>query len=223
MLLSAASVAADALGERAANDGHRRAVVLRQRPHGAAAEVRARRVAAVADEVERTILSRPPRTKIAPPPPPSSVSPVLLPPRTEVLHDEARRGLVIAVRRRPGLPLVAGVLVEDPALPAAAERDQAAAIEDDPTAGVDHLGGLLQLDPNRARPAAEPDDPAFRDRPDDRARRAAPRRAFADPSIGVRGVNRPRLAGTGTAALAAGAATANRIRKMTSSARIRTT
>ena len=147
-------------------------------------------------KVDPTIFSRPPRANIAPPPPPSYVEPVALPSaKRQVLHHETRRGLVVTVRRGPDLPPVAGVLIEDPALPAAAERDQAAAVEDDPTAGVDHLGGLSHLDPHRRRPAAEPDDPALCDRPYHRAGRAAPRRAGPDPTVWARAVYRLRRVG----------------------------
>ncbi len=113
----------------------------------------------------------------------------------QVLHDEPRRGLVVAVRRGPDLPLVAGVLVEDAALPAAAERDQAAAVEDDAAAGVDHLGGPLHLDP---RPGRGPQrnrmiPPLATARTTARDVQLA-RRAVADPAVGVRGVDRPRRA-----------------------------
>ena len=62
----------------------------------------------------------------------------------QVLHGQLGVVLVLAVRRRPALGLVAGVHVEDPALAATAEGDHAAAVEHDLGAGVVHdLGGLV--------------------------------------------------------------------------------
>ena len=196
MLLSAAPLLQTPPVKRAARDVHRPPVVLRERPHGAAAEIGTRRVAAVAgerraDDLEpaaaredraapAALLGRPGGVAVR---------------EGQVLHDQPGRGLVVAVRRGPRLLRVAGVLVEDAALPAAAEGDQAAAVEHDAPAGVHHLGGPPQLDPDRVGPAAEPDDPALRDGPHDRARGAAPRRAVADPAVGMRGVDGPRLPG----------------------------
>ncbi len=195
MLLSAPPLLQTPAREGAANDGHRlrrgaaRALARRRRRGpGPSRRSGCRRTSSA------TILSRPPRAKIAPPPPPSYVAPVALPcGERQVLHDEARRGLVITVRRGPDLPPVAGVLIQDAALPAAAEGDQTAAVEDDAAARVDHLGGPSHLDPHRVRPAAEPDDPALCHGPHDRARCAAARRAGPDPTVRARRVDGPRL------------------------------
>src|SRR5215218_6260505 len=140
------AVAASPVGEAAADDVNRLVAMLGQGPHGAAAEVRASRIAAVADErraddlqptaaredrAAATVVGRPGRVAVR---------------ELQVLHHQARARLVVAVRRGPLLPLVAGVLVEDAALPAAAEGDETAAVENDATADVDHLGGPPHLD-----------------------------------------------------------------------------
>ena len=168
--------------------------MLRERPHGAAAEVRSRPVATVADKRRAHDLE--PAAAREDGAAPATV--VRLPGgvaggERQVLHDETRRGLVITMRRGPGLPPVAGVLIQDTALPATAEGDQTAAVEDDAAARVDHLGGLSHLDPHRVRAAAEPDHPTLCHRPHDRARCAAPRRAGPDPTVRARRVDRPRL------------------------------
>ena len=206
MLLSAAPLLHTPPVNVLPDDVHRPAAVLRQRPHGAAAEIRTRRVAAVADEPRADDLepSAAREDRTAPAAVDGRAGGVAVG-EGQVLHDQTRRGLVLAVRRGPGLLLVAGVLVEDAALPAAAEGDQAAAVEDDATAGVDHLGGRLQLDPDRVGPAAEPDDPALGDRPHHRARRAAPRRAAADPRSGWEVSTARASRGTRTAAAVASA------------------
>src|SRR5262249_46484869 len=54
----------------------------------------------------------------------------------DVLHGELRRVLVLAVAAGPVLSLVAGVLVKDAHLAAAAEGHLAAAVDDDLGAGV---------------------------------------------------------------------------------------
>ena len=87
--------------------------------------------------------------------------------------------LVLAVRRRPALRLVAGVHVEDAPLAAAAERHLAAAVDHDLGPGVvADLRGGLHGDRHRVGTAVERDD-ARRPRHgvDDRGARAARRRA----------------------------------------------
>ena len=111
----------------------------------------------------------------------------------QVLEDQPRRRLVVAVVGGPGLLRVAGVLVEDAALAAAAERDEAAAVDDHALAGVDDLRGLLEHDRHRVGAAAEPDDPALGHRAYDGPRGAAARRAVADPAVGDGGVDRTGL------------------------------
>ncbi len=107
----------------------------------------------------------------------------------EVLHDQLGRLLVLAVRGRVALLLVAGVLVEDPALAAAGQRDLPAAVEDRARVRVDDLRGLGHRDRHRSRAAVERDHPAGRDRGDDRGRGAAGRGAGADDAVRVRGVD----------------------------------
>ena len=116
------AVAAPAAGEGAADDVDRPAAVLRQRAHGGAAEVGAGLVAAVADEggVHDLEPAAPHEDRAA------AAAVVGLTGRVavdqpEVLDDEPRRRLVVAVVGGPGLLRVAGVLVEDPALSAAAQ------------------------------------------------------------------------------------------------------
>ena len=135
------SNAATGARERAVDDPHRPAVVLLERPDGAAAEVGPGPVAPVAVEREPT-MSRPPRTKTAPPPPPSAC-------RRWHRH---RQGEVLD--HQPGVPGPGSATSSRPAsgrrcsgrgcVPAApAQGHQAAAVDDHPGAGVDHLGGRL--------------------------------------------------------------------------------
>ncbi len=144
-------------------------------------------------KTESTIFSRPPRTKIAPPPPPSYVSPVLLPSANVRCWTTSRGAAWSSQCGRPGLLRVAGVLVEDAALAAAAEGDQPAAVEDDPLARVDDLRGRRHHDGHRVGAAAERDDAAPSHGADDGPRRAALRACRSRPSGRVGGVDGPRL------------------------------
>ena len=80
----------------------------------------------------------------------------------EVLDDQPRRGLVLAVRRREHLGGVAGVHVQDAAPAGAAQRDQAAPVEDDLSPRVEDLGGRAHPDRDGLGPAREPDPPPAR-------------------------------------------------------------
>ena len=80
----------------------------------------------------------------------------------QVADDESRVGLVVAVRRGPGLLRVARVLVEDAALAHPAQGHQSATVDHHSTGGVDHLRGPPHLDGHRARAAVEPDHPPRR-------------------------------------------------------------
>ena len=137
------AVAAATAAEGAADDVHRPAVVLRQRADGRAAEVGAGAVAAVAEErrVHDLELAAAGEDRAAAPA--LEVSPVELPSaKVRCWTTSCGRGLVVAVVGGPDLPLVAGVLVEDPALAAAAQRDQPAAVDHDPRVlRVDDLRG----------------------------------------------------------------------------------
>ena len=151
MLLSAAPLLQTPLGEGAAGrrtpEGRRAA----QRPHGApprSGPVGSQRLPV---NLELTILSRPPRAKIRRRRRRRRLPGGVAVREDEVLHRQPRRGLVVAVRRGPGLRLVAGVLVPDAALAAAADVT-AAAVEDDAAADVDHLRGPGHRDPDRLGP-----------------------------------------------------------------------
>ncbi len=106
----------------------------------------------------------------------------------QVLHGELRGVLVLAVRGGPALGLVTGVLVEDPALPAAAEGHPAAAVEDQAGVGVAGFRGRLHGDGHRCGPAVEGDHAAGGDRADHRVRGAAFGGTGADHAAGVAGV-----------------------------------
>src|SRR6185369_9689827 len=107
----------------------------------------------------------------------------------QVLHDQLGRLLVLAVGGRVALLLVAGVLVEDPALAAAGQRHLPAAVEHRARVRVDDLRGLGHRDRHRRGAAVERDHPAGCDRGDDRGRAAAGRRTGADDPVRVRGVD----------------------------------
>jgi hypothetical protein len=112
----------------------------------------------------------------------------------QVLHGEPRMVLVLTMRRRPHLCLVAGIHVEDAALTAAAQGHLAAAIEYDLRAGVvDDLGGRLHHDGDRIGSAVERDDAASRDGAHHGCRRAARWRAAADHAGRIGRVDRIRL------------------------------
>ena len=110
--------------------------------------------------------------------------------------------LVLAVRRRPRLRLVAGVHVEDARAPAPLSVTL-------PPPSMTILGpvslkifaGLVERDRDRVGAAVERDDAAVRDRVDERARGAARGRAVADDRGRVRDVGRPRLGGDLAAAV----------------------
>ena len=161
---------------------HRPVAELVEHPDRRAAEVGAGLVAAVAGE--RRVDDREPAAAHE-----HRASPAALLERTggvaagegEVAQHQLGRGLVLAVRGGPGQPLVAGVLVEDPVLAAAAERDQATAVDDDLARGVVvHLGLPVHDDRDRVGAAVEGDGAALRDRLAERRGGAARGRAVAD-------------------------------------------
>src|ERR1700689_2220121 len=126
-----AAIGAHAAGEGAAGDLDGPVLVLAQRPDGGPAQVRAGGVAAVAGEAgvdDRELAAAVEDGPAAP-------AVVDLPGgvavgQGDVLHGQFGSGLVLAVRGGPSLGRVAGVLVQDAAHAAAAERDQAAAVQD---------------------------------------------------------------------------------------------
>src|SRR3954453_1419058 len=101
----------------------------------------------------------------------------------EVAKHELGRGLVVAVRGGPGQPLLAGVLVEDPALPGATQRHLAAAVDDHLGRGVVHLRLPVHDDRDRVGAAVEGDDPALGHGPTERLRGAAGGGAVTDDPV----------------------------------------
>ena len=162
MLLSAPPLLQTLPREAAADDVDGAVVVLGERANRAAAEVRAVAVAAVVDE--RRVDDAQPAAAVEDR---AAAAAVEVARRSSCRRrsarfwtTSARRGLVLAVRRRPHLRRVAGVHVEDaaPALPA--QRHQPAAVEDDQRAGVPDLGRGRHPDRDRRRAAREADDAA---------------------------------------------------------------
>src|SRR5690606_16705964 len=82
----------------------------------------------------------------------------------QVLHGEAGVVLVVAVRRRVALLLVAGIHVENSRLAAAVERHLAAAVErHDRIRSVSHLGRLVHRDGDWLRTTIEDNHAASSD------------------------------------------------------------
>ena len=79
MLLSAPPLLHALRLKRLFDDVDGEVVVLRERTHRSAAQVWSLGLAAVGGELELTMRSRPPRSKMAPPPPPSKSCPLELP------------------------------------------------------------------------------------------------------------------------------------------------
>src|SRR5579859_526338 len=126
------AVGAHAVGEGTPEHVHRQVVRLAQCPYRRSAEVRTRCVATVV--YEPRIDDPQPSTAVED----GTAAPALghVPGRVaaregDVLDDQFRRLLVLAVRGGPALGLVARVLVQDPARPAAVEGHLAAAVEHD--------------------------------------------------------------------------------------------
>ncbi len=103
-----------------------------------------------------------------------------------ILHDELWPGLLPAV--------TAGPHVQDPDPAAAAQRDLAAAVNDDPLTGHDFRGGQ-HGDRDWLRPAVEGDDAAHGHRTDHGGRGTTGGRAVPDDVIRVRGADRPARSG----------------------------
>ena len=102
----------------------------------------------------------------------------------EVAQHELGSGLVLAVRRGPRQSLVAGVLVEDPVLPAAAEGDQPATVDDDlPAGSLWTSAGPVHDDRHRVGTAVEGDPAARGDGLPERLRGAAGGRPVADHAV----------------------------------------
>ncbi len=99
----------------------------------------------------------------------------------QVLHGQARVVLVVTHGRGPALIGVARVHVQDAGGAAAAEGDQAAAVDDDVGPGVvEDLGRAVEGDGHRVGPTREGDDAAGGDRGDERVAGAAGRGAVAN-------------------------------------------
>ena len=128
---------------------------------------------------------------MAPPPPPSVVlaGRVAVDER-QVLYRQPRAVLVLTVRRSEALGLVAGVLVQDAALPTAAQRDQSAPVEHHLGAGVAHLRGGGHGDRDRGGATGEGDHTTGRHGGDHRRRCAAGRGTSADDPGRVAAVDR---------------------------------
>ena len=111
----------------------------------------------------------------------------------EILHRQPWMVLVVAMRRRPHLVLVAGVHVEDPNAPTAAQRHLPTTIDHDVgVLVVEDLGGAIERDDEWVRPAIKGDHPTARHRFDERIARAAPRRQWSSRAAGHR-QNRSRV------------------------------
>ena len=150
--------------------------------------------------------TRPPRTNTAPPPPPSRRSPVLLPCvkvrpwivscgwswfwQCEVVQIWAWSHVFMYRMRRWPAPLSV-------TLPPPSSTTTADVLTTFAVSVITIVTG--------SGAAVERDDPAARDRVDDRLRRAARRRAGADHPIGMRRVDRPCLVGQRDSAGIAGA------------------
>ena len=195
-----------AAAERARRDDDRQPLVLAEHAQRAATQIGTGRVAAVGGEhavdhlhPAATDEHRAAATALA------QVAGAVALREVQALDRELWLVLVLAVRRRPDLRLVARVHVQDAPLAGTAEGHLAAAVEHDDGRGVDHLGGVGHHDRDRVGPAVERDDAAVgrpRRRPpatcsspvcrcrspgrDATCRPAAPRRAAA-PRPGSRG------------------------------------
>src|SRR5262249_37727076 len=169
-------VGTTAATERVTGDIHRPVLVLGEHPDGAATEIWAIAVAPVADEpgvdrLELAALDVDGATAVDAAVPAlrgvgragrlvRAVEPVG---ERDVLHDDLRIRLVDAVAGRPLARARVGE--KDPALAPAAERDEAAAIEDDQVSDLGHAGGRRHQDRDRPTAAVEPGDPAGGDGP----------------------------------------------------------
>lgn len=86
--------------------------------------------------------------------------------------------LILAHGSRPDLMLIAGILIEDSGLSAAAQRDQAAPVDDHFVGRVVYdFCWFAERDRVRLVPAIEGDDPPSGDRVDEGLPRAAFRRS----------------------------------------------
>src|ERR1700722_14621354 len=130
-----AAVGAHAAGEGAAGDLDGPVLVLAQGPDGGPAQVGTGGIAAVGGEAGVDDLELAAAVEDGP----AAPAVVDLPGGVavgegDVLHGQGGSGLVLAVRGGPGLGRIAGVHIQDAPHAAAAQRDQAAAVQHYPRA-----------------------------------------------------------------------------------------